>query len=87
MPVKKAAFKALKQSKKRQAINLAKKNAIKKIIKDIKKAIAQNKKEEAKKAIAKAYKIIDKAAKRGTIHKKTAARKKSRLMRKVNAIK
>ncbi|MFA6028130.1 MAG: 30S ribosomal protein S20 [Patescibacteria group bacterium] len=87
MPVKKAAYKSLKQSKKREAINLEKKTAIKKIIKDIKKAIAQNKKDEALKAISKAYQIIDKAAKRGTIHKKTANRKKARLMHNINKLK
>ena len=37
-----------------------------------------------KKELANAYKAIDKAAKRGTIKKQTAARKKSRLAKLVN---
>lgn len=44
--------------------------------------IGEDNNEEAVKA---AIKRIDTAARRGVIHKNTAARKKSRLMRKVNA--
>ena len=39
------------------------------------------KKEEAKKLIPALYKAIDKAAKRGVIKKRTASRKKSRLVK------
>lgn len=81
MPIKKAAFKALKQSIKRQKRNKARKDDIKKIIKKIKAAIQANKKEEALKLLQTGYKKLDKAAQKGMIHKKTAARKKSRLMK------
>jgi small subunit ribosomal protein S20 len=87
MPIKKAAFKALRQSRKRQARNKAQKDEIKNLIKSVKKAIAKNNKEEALKLLKDGYKKIDKAAKRGLIHKNTAARKKSRLMKKLNNIK
>ena len=43
--------------------------------------------EEAKKLAIAAQKALDKAAKHGTIKKNTAARKLSRLMKKVNALK
>jgi small subunit ribosomal protein S20 len=87
MPIKQAAFKSLRQSKKREIINLEKKATIKKTLKAIKKDIVKNNKAAALKAIAKAYAVLDKAAKRGTIHKKTASRKKSRLMKKINNLK
>lgn len=37
-------------------------------------------------AVARAYKAIDKAAKTGAIHKNAAARRKSRLARRINKI-
>jgi small subunit ribosomal protein S20 len=42
--------------------------------------------EEAQKSLPKAYKAIDKAAKRGIIKKNTAARRKSRLAKLVNKV-
>jgi len=87
MPVKQAAYKSLRQSRKRRKINLNKSAKIKAISKKIKKSIADNKKEEVLKLLSEAYKTIDKAAQRGTIHKKTANRKKSRLMKKINSLK
>lgn len=39
--------------------------------------------ENRKKGLSEAYSVIDKAAKKGIIHKKTAARKKSRLAKKL----
>jgi len=79
MPVKKSAKKALRQSKKRKQRNLSWKNKIKKLQKDIKRLIEEEKKDEAKKLLPNFYKIVDKAAKNNVIKKNTAARKKSRL--------
>lgn len=86
MPIKKAAYKALRQSKKRHVRNLKQKDQIAKTIKAIKKAIQNNNKTEALKLIAAGYKALDKAAKKGMIHKNQAARKKSRLTKKINQI-
>lgn len=87
MPIQKAAFKALRQSKKRQLRNKTQKDEIKQLLKNVKKAIAANNKEEALKLLKLGYKKIDKAAKRHLIHKNNAARKKSRLMNSINALK
>jgi len=87
MPTQQAAFKALRQSKKRQLRNKKQKDEIKQLLKSVKKAIAANNKEEALKLLKLGYKKIDKAAKRHLIHKNNAARKKSRLMKKINALK
>ena len=84
MPITKSAKKALKQSKKRRQENLRRLNAMREIIKKIRKLIIENKKEEALKLLPLAYKSIDKAAKTKVIKKNTAARKKSRLTKLVN---
>lgn len=51
------------------------------VLRKIKKLKAEGKKDEAKKLISSAYKIFDKAAKRGVIKKNAAARKKSRIVK------
>lgn len=84
MPISKSAKKALRQSKKRRQRNLRRLNAMKDIIKKIRKLVAENKKEEAQKLLPNAYKIIDKAAKTNVIKKNNAARKKSRLTKLIN---
>ena len=53
-------------------------------IKNIKKLVEENKKEEAQKLLPQTYKAIDKAVKRNILKKNTAARKKSRITRMVN---
>lgn len=82
MPNKNNARKALRQALKRTAWNRAKKDAFKVAIKKILTATTF---EEAKKLVSAAQKALDKAAKTGAIKKKTASRKLSRLMAKVNA--
>lgn len=86
MPIKKAAFKALRQSKKRMARNLKIKSGLKKITKESRRLIEAKKIEEAKKSILQSIKKIDKAISKGIIKKNTGARKKSRLMKKLNAL-
>lgn len=83
MPVIKSAKKALRQSFRRKQRNLKRKEAVKDLVKKIKKLAAEGKTEEAKALISKAYKAIDKAAK-SYLHKRAAARKKSRLLRYIN---
>lgn len=84
MPIKKSAKKALRQSKKRRARNLGRKKKIKDLTKEIRNLISQKKIKEAKALLPQIYKILDKAAKVGTIKKNTASRKKSRITKLVN---
>ncbi|MBI5071524.1 30S ribosomal protein S20 [Candidatus Falkowbacteria bacterium] len=86
MPIKKAGFKALRQSKKRTARNLKVKSDLKKIIKGSRKLLDDKKAEEAKKLILQSIKEIDRAISKGIIKKNTGARKKSRLMKRLNAL-
>ncbi len=81
MPNTKSAAKALRQSKKRQAKNLAKKTAFKNAVKEFRKLIAARKFDDAKKLLPKVYKTLDKAAKTGVIKKNKASRLKSNTSR------
>ncbi|MFC1625266.1 30S ribosomal protein S20 [Patescibacteria group bacterium] len=81
MPNIKSAKKALRQSKTRRLRNIKRKDEIKKTVKEIKKLVTAKKSKEALKLVPKAYKAIDKAAKRGIIKKNAASRKKSRLVK------
>lgn len=87
MPITKSAKKALRQSKKRRARNIKRKDTLKDIVKNIRKLVLENKKKEAEKLLPKAYKAIDKAAKTNVIKKNAADRKKSRLTKSINKIK
>ena len=85
-PIIKSAKKALRQSKKRNVLNVRTKNKMKKIVKGLRVFVEEKKIEDAKKILPKAYKAVDKAAKRGVIKKNTASRKKSRLTKAINKI-
>jgi len=84
MPITKSAKKALRQSIKKKKFNLKRKEAMKGVVKQIKKLAKEGGSEEAGKMIPAAYKAIDKAAKRGVIKKNAANRKKSRLTKLVS---
>ncbi len=86
MPNIKASVKSVKKDAKRHARNVFEKDRMKKAQKSVLAAIANNDVEEAKKLFPAAQKAIDQAAANNTIHKNTAARKKSKLALKINAI-
>ena len=86
MPNKANARKAMRQTTKRQARNLERKDAFRKAIKSTAKAMAAGEKNLTELART-AQKTLDKAAKVGVIKKRTASRKLARLMKKVNAAK
>jgi small subunit ribosomal protein S20 len=81
----KAAIKYIRKSRKNRARNLAVKGNIKTLMKGAKKLI-EAKGNEAAEAVRKAISAIDKSVENGILHKNTAARKKSRLVKKLNAI-
>lgn len=84
MPVKASASKALRQSEKRAGLSRARKRNIKKLTKVSLEAI-EKKEAAALKNVLDTCKAIDKAVKKGTLHANTGARKKSRLMKRLNA--
>ena len=79
MPNTKSAAKAMRQSARRREFNLKIKEAAKKSVKEVRRLIAAGKKNEAIAAMVKAMSALDKATKKGVLHKNTASRKKSRL--------
>ena len=86
MPNKKSAEKELRKTVKRNAANKKVSSKLKDLVKtNLKQIKAGDKK--VKEDYSKTIKAIDKAAKKGVIKKNTASRKKSRLMKKINALK
>ncbi len=85
-PIIKSAKKALRQSLRRKARNIKKKDKIKNLVKQVKVLISQKKTEEAKKLLPEIYKAFDKATKTGVIKKNTADRKKSRITKSISRV-
>ncbi len=81
MPVIKSAQKQMRQTRIRTARNRAIKDAYKSKIKEVKKGIGVLSEKEMQEKISAVYKSLDKAAKKNVIHKNTATRKKSRLVK------
>jgi small subunit ribosomal protein S20 len=82
----KSAEKRARQNEKRRLRNKAVKTRIKNITKDVRLASGEGSNEDILAKLNMAKSIIDRAAKKGVIHKKSAARKISRLSKMVNAI-
>ncbi len=82
----KSATKRARQNEKRRLRNKSSKTRIKNIVKDVRLAVSEKSNETALAELDIAKSIIDNAAKKGVIHRKTASRKISRLSRLVNTI-
>jgi small subunit ribosomal protein S20 len=81
------AKKRAKQNVKRRTINRARKSQAKTQIKHFEAALATGDIEAASEQLRLVTQKLDKTASTSTMHKKTAARKKSRLTRKLNSLK
>ena len=86
MPIIKGAKKALRSSIRKRGFNLQRKKSMKEAIKEIDNLLTDKKVKEASVLVPKVYQAIDKATKRGLIKKNTAARKKSRLLARLNKL-
>ncbi len=86
MPIKKAAFKSMRQDKKRRLRNLRIISDLKTKARKFETLIAEKNKEEAKSTLNELISKIDKAKSKGTIHKNIASRKKSRLTKKLTQL-
>lgn len=84
MPKSKSVQKAARAADKRRLRNRAVRSVTKTQVTQAEKAIASNEPEPAQVAVVAAVSALDRAAKKGVIHRNTAARRKSRLMRKFN---
>ena len=75
----KGAKKAYEASLRKKVYNDRRKRVMKDTVKEVRSKVTAKDAKGAEELLSKAYKAIDKAAKRGVIKKNTAARKKSRL--------
>lgn len=75
----KSALKRAGQNQTRRLRNRTVKTRIRTIVKEVREAVSQNLPQNAESQLKVAQAIIDKASKKGVLHKRTAARKVSRL--------
>ena len=85
MPIKQASWKSLRQSRVHALRNKKRKEAVRTAVKSAVASLAK-KEEAAKETVKKAIQALDKSVKSGLLKKNTASRKKSRLMKKLNAL-
>ena len=85
MPNIKSSIRSVKTDAERRAKNAAEKSAVRTAAKKVEAQVAEGNKAEAEITLKKASSLLDKAAQSGVISKNAAARKKSKLAKKVSA--
>ncbi len=80
------AKKRIRRNASRAAINHARISRIRTFVKQVESALAAGKKDEAAEALKKAQPELARGVSRGVLHKNTAARKLSRLSKRVAAL-
>ena len=83
----KSALKRARQNELGRLRNKAVKTRVKSMVKDVRFSVEESSNGDVKAKLIAAQTLIDKASKKGVIHKKTAARKISRLSKLVNSAK
>ena len=81
-----AAQKHMRQSIKRRGRNRSNLSRVKTQVKKLSAVIEQKDANQAQQLLGATVASLDRASKQGVIHRNAAARRKSRLMRKVNAL-
>jgi small subunit ribosomal protein S20 len=81
MPNTKSANKAMRQSRRRNAINTRTKFKVKSAVKNTRTLITEGNAKDAADSLKKAMSALDKAVKKNVLHKNTASRRKSRLQK------
>jgi small subunit ribosomal protein S20 len=81
----KSALKRARQNEVRRLRNKSNRTRVKNAVKDVRLAVS-GRESDAADTLKNAMSIIDKAAKKGSIHSRTAARKISRLSKLVNTV-
>jgi small subunit ribosomal protein S20 len=85
LPITKSAKEEMRKAQRRTVINKASRSKAKTMIVKTENLIAAGDVEGARATANAAMSALDKAAEKGTIHANNAARRKSRLMKRVNA--
>lgn len=81
-----SAKKRIRQNEKRRLLNRRRKAGVKTAVREFEDLVAAGDENAAAEALKAAYKKIDQVASTNTIHKNTAARRKSRLARRLNEL-
>ena len=81
-----SALKRHRQSLRRRARNKSVKSSVKTAVKQVRLALEGKDGDAARRALEAAVPSLDKAASKGVVHKRAAARKVSRLMKAVNQL-
>ena len=82
----KSAKKRVRQNLKRRLANRRRKDAVKASVRALDEAVQAGEAKKAADQLKDVYKRLDKTAAKRTLHKRAAARKKSRLARRVNQL-
>jgi small subunit ribosomal protein S20 len=82
-----SALKRARQTGKRTANNRAHTSRLRSALRDLRQTIQSGDSKQAKEALSSTVSMIDKAVKKGVIHKNTGSRYKSRLSARVAAVK
>ncbi len=82
----KSALKRARQNEVKRINNKGYKTRVKKAVKEVRTALADNSVDQAKKSFVKTVSIVQKAASKGVIHRKQASRKISRLATQINQL-
>ena len=85
MPKTKTAEKSARSAARKAERNKAIRSSTRTDVAKAEKLVTGKKSEDAQAAVVQAISSLDKAARKKVIHRNTAARKKSRLMKKLNA--
>lgn len=82
----KSALKRARQNEVKRIRNKGYKTRVKKAVKEVRIALADNSVDQAKKSFVKTVSVIQKAASKGVIHRNQASRKISRLATQINQL-
>jgi small subunit ribosomal protein S20 len=82
-----SALKRARQTEKRTAVNRANTSRLRGALRDLRETIAKGDKSAAETAYRATVSALDKAIQKGTLHENTASRYKSRLGKRVTAMK
>ena len=81
----KSSIKRIRSSRRKAAYNQIRRSTARTYVKKARRLIAEGNLEEAQSVVQLAVSALDRAAQKGVIHKNNAARRKSRLVKKLNA--
>jgi small subunit ribosomal protein S20 len=82
----KSAKKAARQTVRRTEVNKGRRSRLRSSVRKVEEAIASGNKQAAQAALKEAEPVIARTAQKGIVHRKTASRKVSRLVKRIGAM-